>query len=150
MKEKIDKLQAFKDYVHQRLDDAGIEKEPNGEHSQHGCRIGDRLDIALSEKPNWISVNDKLPEECTSIIGIDMPFEIMYKEINEKTLSEIGFRFTDFPCMFYNLTEHIHLKLAYAEGKWYGYLVGIEGNMIPIPKDLKSIEDVENLIKALV
>lgn len=42
------KLQDFKDYVHKRLDDAGIEKEPKGEHSQHGCRIGDRLDIVLN------------------------------------------------------------------------------------------------------
>lgn len=40
-------LQDFKDYVHKRLDDAGVEKYPNGEHSKHGCRIGDRLDIVL-------------------------------------------------------------------------------------------------------
>lgn len=46
---KVEKLQAFKDYVHQRLDDAGIEKEPNRQHSKHGCRIGDRLDIALRQ-----------------------------------------------------------------------------------------------------
>lgn len=44
-----EKLQAFKDYVHKRLDDAGIEKEPNGEHSKHGCRIGDRLDLVFRE-----------------------------------------------------------------------------------------------------
>jgi len=44
---KNSKLQAFKDYVHDRLDEAGIEKEPNGEHSKAGCRIGDRLDIVL-------------------------------------------------------------------------------------------------------
>lgn len=48
LKEKVEKLQAFKDYVHQRLDDAGVEKEPNGEHSEHGCRIGDRLDLVLN------------------------------------------------------------------------------------------------------
>lgn len=47
LQEKVEKLQAFKDYVHKRLDDAGVEKEPKGEHSQHGCRIGDRLDIVL-------------------------------------------------------------------------------------------------------
>lgn len=50
LKQQIEKLQAFKDYVHQRLDEAGIEKEPNGEHSKAGCRIGDRLDIALAKK----------------------------------------------------------------------------------------------------
>lgn len=41
------KLQRFKTYVHERLDAAGIEKEPNGPHSTEGCRVGDRLDIAL-------------------------------------------------------------------------------------------------------
>jgi len=42
-------LLAFKEYVHKRLDDAGIEKNPDGEHSKHGCRIGDRLDIVLTD-----------------------------------------------------------------------------------------------------
>ena len=47
LEEQIQKLQAFKDYVHKRLDDAGVEKEPNGKHSECGCRIGDRLDLIL-------------------------------------------------------------------------------------------------------
>lgn len=46
---EVEKLHKFKDYVHKRLDDAGIEKNPDGEHSKHGCRIGDRLDIVLRE-----------------------------------------------------------------------------------------------------
>ena len=50
--DRILKLQAFKDYVHQRLDEAGIPKEPNGEHSKAGCRVGDRLDIALLPQPD--------------------------------------------------------------------------------------------------
>ena len=41
-------LRAFKGYVHQRLDDAGIPTRPEGEHSAAGCRIGDRLDILLA------------------------------------------------------------------------------------------------------
>ena len=49
LKDRVAKLQAFKDYVHQRLDEAGIEKEPEGEHSKAGCRIGDRLDIVLNQ-----------------------------------------------------------------------------------------------------
>lgn len=44
---EVEKLQRFKDYVHKRLDDAGIPANPEGENSKHGCRIGDRLDIAL-------------------------------------------------------------------------------------------------------
>ena len=47
---EVARLQAFKEYVHQRLDDAGIDATPNGQHSTAGCRIGDRLDIALAEK----------------------------------------------------------------------------------------------------
>lgn len=47
------KLQSFKDYVHERLDDAGIPTHPDGEHSKAGCRVGDRLDIALEQWPEW-------------------------------------------------------------------------------------------------
>lgn len=43
----VDALQRFKDYVHGRLDAAGVPTHPNGPHSAEGCRIGDRLDIAL-------------------------------------------------------------------------------------------------------
>ena len=42
------KLQAFKAYVHRRLDAAGVERNPHGPHSAAGCRIGDRLDIVLA------------------------------------------------------------------------------------------------------
>lgn len=41
-------LQAFKDYVHRRLDEAGIPTHPDGPHSRSGCRIGDRLDLVLT------------------------------------------------------------------------------------------------------
>lgn len=49
----LKKLQAFKDYVHGRLDAAGIPTHPDGEHSKAGCRIGDRLDIALKPTAPW-------------------------------------------------------------------------------------------------
>lgn len=39
------KLQAFKDFVHGRLDEMGVAADPKGEHSAKGCRIGDRLDL---------------------------------------------------------------------------------------------------------
>ncbi len=39
------KLQAFKDYVHERLDKMGVPSFPEGEHSKAGCRVGDRMDI---------------------------------------------------------------------------------------------------------
>ena len=40
-------LRKFKEYVHKRLDEAGVPTHPNGPHSKEGCRIGDRLDIVL-------------------------------------------------------------------------------------------------------
>lgn len=43
-----DSLLRHKDFVHHRLDQAGIDPNPNGPHSKEGCRIGDRLDIALA------------------------------------------------------------------------------------------------------
>lgn len=46
-----DALAAFKSYVHARLDAAGIPANPGGPHSEAGCRIGDRLDIALAKAP---------------------------------------------------------------------------------------------------
>lgn len=42
------RLRRFKDYVHGRLDDAGIPTHPGGPNSAAGCRIGDRLDVLLS------------------------------------------------------------------------------------------------------
>lgn len=46
---RVRELEKFKAYVHKRLDDAGIDTHPDGPHSKEGCRVGDRLDIALSK-----------------------------------------------------------------------------------------------------
>ncbi len=49
MKAKIAKLQAFKDYVHMRLDQACVPEDPEAaENAKHGCRIEGRLNWALS------------------------------------------------------------------------------------------------------
>lgn len=45
--DRIAALQAFKDYTHGRMDRAGVPTHPDGEHSQAGCRIGDRFDILV-------------------------------------------------------------------------------------------------------
>ncbi len=42
-----EKLQKFKDYVHGRLDAAGVQTDPDSVHKAEGCRIGGRLDIVL-------------------------------------------------------------------------------------------------------
>lgn len=68
LQEKVKKLQAFKDYVHQRLDEAGIEKEPNGEHSKSGCRIGDRLDLVLNDDYEYMS-EEKRTEHNTNVVA---------------------------------------------------------------------------------
>jgi hypothetical protein len=42
----VAKLQAFKDYVHQRLDAMGVPHSvPESEHDKAGCRVGGRLDF---------------------------------------------------------------------------------------------------------
>lgn len=79
------KLQAFKDYVHERLDEAGIPTHPDGEHSKAGCRIGDRLDIALAGhaeaarlrrvyQPQWFYDPDDM-ESCR--FGVDEVIDSM-------------------------------------------------------------------------
>ncbi len=39
-----DKLQAWKDWVHNYLDTHGVPYHPPGTHGAEGCRIGDRMD----------------------------------------------------------------------------------------------------------
>lgn len=46
---EIEKLQAFKDYVHQRLDEAGVPVDPESPHKAAGCRIGGRLDEIFAQ-----------------------------------------------------------------------------------------------------
>lgn len=49
MEAKIDKLQKFKEYVHGRLDAAGVPADPEpASNVAHGCRIEGRLNWVLS------------------------------------------------------------------------------------------------------
>jgi hypothetical protein len=45
-----DKALRFKEYVHRRLDYAGVPTDPPSPHRKHGCRIGGRLDWLLLER----------------------------------------------------------------------------------------------------
>ena len=45
-----DKLKQFKEYVHARLDAAGVPTDPESPHRAEGCRIGGRLDIVLTDR----------------------------------------------------------------------------------------------------
>lgn len=78
-----DALQAFKAYVHQRLDEAGIEKEPNGEHSKAGCRVGDRLDLTFARanaaEERAATIRQETLEEAAKVV--DYEFDRLWKEI---------------------------------------------------------------------
>ena len=52
--DELGKLQAFKDYVHKRLDDAGVPIDPDSPHKAAGCRIGGRLDFVLIKERETI------------------------------------------------------------------------------------------------
>lgn len=47
LRAQVEKLQAFKEYVHGRLDRAGVPRDPESSHRSQGCRIGGRLDWTL-------------------------------------------------------------------------------------------------------
>lgn len=48
LRERIAKLQAFKDWVHAYLDAHGVPHHPPGTHGAAGCRIGDRMDWLMA------------------------------------------------------------------------------------------------------
>lgn len=47
---KVEKLEAFKAFVHACLDRAGVPTDPPGEHRDARCRIGQRLDVLIRER----------------------------------------------------------------------------------------------------
>lgn len=47
-RERAEAAEAFKRYVHERLDAAGIPVDPPGPHRDAGCRIGQRLDALFA------------------------------------------------------------------------------------------------------
>ena len=49
LRDELAKLAAFKKYVHDRLDEAGVPVDPDSPHKEHGCRIGGRLDHVFNE-----------------------------------------------------------------------------------------------------
>lgn len=59
--------EAFKRYVHDRLDAAGIPTHPGGPHSKEGCRVGDRLDILVEARDRAQQTLPELYAENTSL-----------------------------------------------------------------------------------
>lgn len=63
MRAERDKLQAFKDYVHGRLDAAGVPTDPDSPHKAEGCRIGGRLDILIAAALGYGTLPAEQPRE---------------------------------------------------------------------------------------
>lgn len=63
-----DKLAAFKEYVHARLDAAGVTTDPESAHKAEGCRIGGRLDVLIGERDalesNFAAWRDRTSDEA--------------------------------------------------------------------------------------
>jgi hypothetical protein len=71
------KLRAFKDFVHRRLDSAGVPTHPDGPHSKEGCRVGDRLDIVIEER-------DTLKLQCIGLArGYDLPIDDPREQVKD-------------------------------------------------------------------
>jgi hypothetical protein len=65
-----DKLQAFKVYVHARLDAAGVPTDPESTHKAEGCRIGGRIDHVFA-------VRDALLAACEEAAALLAEMEIV-------------------------------------------------------------------------
>jgi hypothetical protein len=75
------KARAFKEYVHKRLDEAGVPVDPEPEHNrQHGCRIEGRLNYVLAEV-QALEAEEANHEVCTNS-WTDHPNEHEHPELS--------------------------------------------------------------------
>lgn len=126
---QVEKLQAFKDFVHRRLDEMGIEPNPDGPHSKEGCRIGDRLDLVqqgLTALGRWQrgelpvqsreleSMTDEEAQECLGDVFL-VPPHAAYISVDDlkKYLCDDTEPLADFavtPQTYFNLTRWLLSK----------------------------------------
>jgi len=66
LKADRDKLQKFKDYVHARLDAAGVPTDPDSPHKAEGCRIGGRLDVLIGARDELLAAL-KAARHCVAL-----------------------------------------------------------------------------------
>ncbi len=62
-----DHLVKFKDYVHKRLDDAGVPVDPESVHKAAGCRIGGRLDWVFALKKLEMVTDEMIETAVTAM-----------------------------------------------------------------------------------
>ena len=80
---------AFKSYVHQRLDEMGVPHSlPDSEHDKAGCRVGGRLDWVEANVKRWQWIEDKWSMQKTSeserfldTLGIEGETSVLLREI---------------------------------------------------------------------
>lgn len=57
---EIEKLRAFKRYVHERLDAAGVPADPEPEeNAKHGCRVEGRLNFVIAKKTTDLTAEER-------------------------------------------------------------------------------------------
>jgi hypothetical protein len=78
LQQNVAKLQAFKDYVHDRLDKMGVPVDPESPHKAAGCRIGGRIDFVESQ-----SATIKELVEALEAVMACFPKEVLKDQMNE-------------------------------------------------------------------
>jgi hypothetical protein len=76
---KVEKLEKFKAYVHERFDKAGVSTNPDGPHSKEGCRVGDRFDLLIRERDEAVRGRDEL---LAKVAGVRENLETEYNKAN--------------------------------------------------------------------
>lgn len=77
---RIRELEAFKAYVHQRLDAMGVlHSIPESEHDKAGCQVGGRLDWAEKQLAAEREVSDKLEKALYRLLS-SLDAEGAYRE----------------------------------------------------------------------
>lgn len=126
VKAERDRLQWFKDFVHGRLDAAGVPTDPQSPHGEEQCRVGLRLDLVLP------------PADDT-------------EPVTDEWLRAVGFRPKNF--LYFNSTSGLSVA-AWNHGPWLVFIDGrwcliAQGGVCEGLADQPTRGDVRRLCAAL-
>jgi hypothetical protein len=77
---RLERAEAFKAYVHQRLDAMGVPADPNPEaNAQHGCRVEGRLDWLCAQEAGFLALVDEMKDQVS---GLDQRLAAARAEAN--------------------------------------------------------------------